>query len=129
LIELEDYLARASARRDAWSPEIAWRVAEDLAARQGADLDWDPDAGEGWITVLVAGQAATMIAVDLPLMIVTDGGSAAPNDIVRIVVPDFGSKILRCSPDVLEESFGYSIGRDGIDFERLSASDLRWSTI
>ncbi|MFF2628230.1 hypothetical protein ACFVUN_20980 [Kitasatospora griseola] len=115
--------------RSHWSGEKAVSAAREAALVLAAKVDWDDDAGEDWVSLLVRGVQVLMISAKVPLAVSLEGSCWEPVGIEVVSVPSFEAPLLRCEFAVLSEVLGDGRAALALDADRFSANDLWFATI
>ncbi|WP_327313996.1 hypothetical protein [Streptomyces sp. NBC_01235] len=133
MIDISDVLGRLAGHSAAWSEEAAVETAGNLARSVGAVVDWDDEAGEEWLSVLLQGVRVAMVSTRLPLVVSVVELSARPEipspDGRVISVPSFDDPVIRCDIAVLGQAFGGEGQFRTLNAESFSANDLWFATV
>ncbi|MFE4660599.1 hypothetical protein ACFRFJ_28390 [Streptomyces hydrogenans] len=133
MIDVSEALAHLHDPPVAWSEELAVGIAGSLAGSVGGTVDWDADADEEWLSVLVRGARVAMVSPTLPLVVADEGvaGDArvlAPVGTV-ITVPSFDASVIRCDIAVLGRVFGEEDKFRELRMDTFSANELWFATV
>ena len=133
MIDISDTLARLGDPPATWREEVAVEIADYLARSVGGAVDWDKEADEEWLSVLVRDARVAMVAATLRLIIAEERTSGdwqvlASNGTV-ILVPSFDSPVIRCDIATLGRAFGEEEKLRALEMETFSANDLWFATV
>ncbi|MCP2258999.1 hypothetical protein LX15_002698 [Streptoalloteichus tenebrarius] len=133
MIDISETLEDLYLSPSSWGAESAREAASSLARHVGALVDWDADAGESWVSVILDARRVAMVSTSYPLAILEGGTSWNPEDVelVRsaVIVPSFDAPFLRCDIVHLGQAFGESERFHSVNIEQFSANDLWYATI
>lgn len=77
-IDLTNFLRGAVSRTSDWSSTSALSLGQRIQQRlPGSELDWDDEAGEEWIRILLGGRAVTIISTVFPVVFYRPDGATA----------------------------------------------------
>ncbi|MFD5633275.1 hypothetical protein ACFWJM_03860 [Streptomyces sp. NPDC127077] len=134
MIDVSDVLARLSDQPVTWTQEVAAGIADKLARSVGGVVDWDDEADEEWLSVLVQDARVAIVSATLRLIVAVERMSEDLQLIDRgetaILVPSFDAPVMHCEIDVLGRTFGEEGKFRELEFEKLfSANDLWFATV
>ncbi|MET8976250.1 hypothetical protein ABZX85_11605 [Streptomyces sp. NPDC004539] len=133
MIDVSDVFARLGDPPVTWREEVAIEVADYLARSAGGVIDWDKEADEEWLSVLVRDARVAMVSTTLRLIIAeerTSGDSQVlAHDSTVILVPSFDAPVMRCDIAVLGRAFGGEDKFRELEMETFSANDLWFATV
>ena len=128
-LDLTNPLVRAAERRGSWSATLASLVAWTIALTHSLSVDWDCDAGEGWLTILSDGSPVAYLSAEIPLAIAVPGVGPWPHVLEAVEVQDLTSTSMTCSPGSLEATFGRVPDAAAFDPSDFTAQNLWYATI
>ncbi|KJY38932.1 hypothetical protein VR46_29195 [Streptomyces sp. NRRL S-444] len=133
MIDISESLRRLSRDPASWSEAAATTFATSLAHSCKAFVDWDADADEAWISILIQDGRAAMVSTKLPLVIALDKIPVDATDSTcgrtTISVPSFDAPVLYCDSSVLDVAFDGENGLRTLSTEGFSANDLWFATV
>lgn len=134
VIDVTSQLIAAMIGRDDWSHGRVLGNARAISVRAMGYIDWDQDAGEEWIRIIVGARVCTFISTAVPLGFLSEA-SRGSLDVSAchfkiITVPDMNASVLACAPDVLRAAFGESaVDSPALDADCFSAEQLWFATV
>ncbi|MFA7761326.1 hypothetical protein [Streptomyces sp. NRRL S-448] len=133
MIDISSTLELIYESGERWTTGTASEVAGDLARSAGAVLDWDIDADEEWLSLLVDNTRIAMISTKIPLIVALEcyllGSSPLPKGARFIGVPSFEDPVMCCDTDALRQAFGEAQAYGTLDPDLFSANDLWFATV
>ncbi|MET7894730.1 hypothetical protein [Streptomyces mirabilis] len=133
MIDVSDALARLGNPPVTWREEVAVEIADYLARSVGGVVDWDKEADEEWLSVLVQEARVAMVSRTLRLIVSEKCTSGDLQDLTRdgtvILVPSFDAPVIRCDIAVLGRAFGEEEALRELEIEAFSANDLWFATV
>jgi hypothetical protein len=128
-VDITALVGRASERRGAWSISVASVVAWVFATAHGLEVDFDGDAGEGWVRLIREGRPVAYLNVHVPLLLSAGTTGTWPYPIVAVVLEDLDTQALRCVPQLLSDAFGSDRLQEHLDPEGFTAEELWYGTV
>ncbi|MFD7553346.1 hypothetical protein ACFV9E_02265 [Streptomyces sp. NPDC059835] len=133
MIDVSDALARLGDPPVTWCEEVAVEIADYLARSVGGVVDWDKQADEEWLSILVQDARVAMVSTTLRLIVAEariSGGLQLPaqNGTV-ILVPSFDAPVMCCDITVLGRAFGEEEKLRELEMDTFSANDLWFATV
>ncbi|MER6533992.1 hypothetical protein ABT215_09295 [Streptomyces sp900105755] len=130
MIDVSDALERLAARPVAWPEEVAVAIADNLARSAGAVVDWDDEADEEWLSVLLQDVRVAMVSTRLRLVVSVTGLPDVPSPDAEVIsVPSFDDPVIRCDTAVLGQVFGSEGISHILNAGNFSANDLWFATV
>lgn len=133
MIDVSDALARLGYPPVTWREEVAVEIADYLARSVGGVVDWDKEADEDWLSVLVQNARVAMVSTTLRLIVAEQRASGdfrvLAQDGTVILVPSFDAPVMRCDIAVLARVFGEEEKLRELEMETFSANDLWFATV
>ncbi|MFD7084748.1 hypothetical protein [Streptomyces sp. NPDC059918] len=133
MTDVSGALARLGDPPAAWREEVAVGIADDLARSLGGVVDWDGEADEEWMSVLVQDSRVAMVSTALRLVVagerVVGHLQIRTPGVSVIAVPSFDAPAMRCDVAVLARVFGGEGKFGELDPEAFSANDLWFATV
>ncbi|MGW1767542.1 hypothetical protein ACWCQL_26225 [Streptomyces sp. NPDC002073] len=133
MIDVTDVLERLGDPPATWSEAVAVEIADLLARSAGGVVDWDKDADEEWVTVLVCDVRVAMVSVTLRLIVAEERLSGELPALAQggmvILVPSFGASVMHCNISLLGRVFGDEGKFRELRMETFSADDLWFATV
>ncbi|MET7652840.1 hypothetical protein [Streptomyces sp. NPDC005486] len=133
MIDISDVLARLGDQPVTWTEEVAVGVADDLARSVGGVVDWDDEADEEWLSVLLRDTRVAMVSTTLRLIVAVERMVGDIQVIARggtaILVPSFDAPVMQCEIDILGRTFGGEDKFRELGLETFSANDLWFATV
>jgi hypothetical protein len=132
MIDISGVVTSVTNGSDGWAPERAVDAASQLAEAVHASVDWDRDAGEGWISLLRGGRRVAMLSAVYPIAFVAGEASIDVQSIEQfgigiVRVESFDDEVLVCDPAVLSAAF--AVTEANLPRSGFSANDLWFATI
>ncbi len=134
MIDVTSQLVVSELRRVDWSPDRALDGARAVSARVRGYTDWDEDAGEGWIRILVGTEVLALVSVAVPIGFIreksNEGLDLSMSGLDLIAVPHIDARVLTCTRDAIAEAFGESAASClALDVRGFSAEELWFATV
>jgi len=127
-------LTTAKTRQPSWN---AWKLGQFLstltAAHRGLWIDWE-EGDESWARILRNDELVGLLSADLPVAFLHHAIAPTTTDAASYELPTIHTVESFESPDystthaAMEIAFGRSLSSSGVDYTRLSVSDLWWVT-
>ncbi|MFH9553552.1 hypothetical protein ACIBAH_02740 [Streptomyces sp. NPDC051445] len=133
MIDVSDALAQLGDPPVTWREEVAVEIADYLAQSVGGVVDWDKEADEEWLSILVRDARLAMVSTTLRLIVAEERTSGDfqvfTQDATMILVPSFDAPVIRCDIAVLVRVFGEEEKLRALEMETFSANDLWFATV
>ncbi|WP_159062007.1 hypothetical protein [Streptomyces sp. WM6368] len=133
MIDISSVLESICGTGDKWVSGAAGAVAGDLARSIGADIDWDGDAGEEWLSLLVEDARVAIVSAELPLIVTLECHSFDSSAVSRgariVAVSSFETPELCCDSAVLRRTFGEMQAYGTLNPDSFSGNDLWFATV
>ncbi|MGW0916237.1 hypothetical protein ACWD1Z_31540 [Streptomyces sp. NPDC002784] len=133
MINVSDALAQLGDPPVTWCEEVAVEIADYLARSVGGVVDWDKEADEEWLSVLVRDARVAMVSTTLRLIVAEERTSGDLQVLARggtvILVPSFDAPVMHCDITVLGRAFGEEEKLRELEMETFSANDLWFATV
>jgi hypothetical protein len=133
VIDVSDALARLGDPPITWREEVAVEIADYLAQSVGGAVDWDKEADEEWLSVLVCDARVAMVSATLRLIVAEERTSGDLQVLAQggsvILVPSFDVPAIRCDIAMLGQAFGEEEKLRELEMETFSANDLWFATV
>jgi hypothetical protein len=133
MIDVTSQLALAALSRADWSPNRAIDLARMISSGMKGCTDWDQDAGEEWIRVLVGARVLALISIVVPFGFILEtpigdqGFSSSGLNLVA--VPDMDVRVLTSTREALMAAFGeLAVASPALDGDCFSAEELWFVT-
>jgi hypothetical protein len=132
-IDITTQLVEAGRLRSDWAPRRSQSLARALTqAIPDARLDWDEDAGEEWVRVLVDQFVVALVRASTPLVIAVRGELSHLQDIdsgpVVVIVDDLETPWLTATEESLRLAFPEREVSPTLDPAAFSGMDLWFAT-
>ncbi|MFF0202138.1 hypothetical protein [Streptomyces sp. NPDC005017] len=133
MIDVSDALVRLGDPPVTWREEVALEIADYLARSLGGVVDWDNEADEEWLSVLVRDTRVAMVSATLRLIVAEERTSGNLQALAQggavILVPSFDAPVMHCEITVLGRAFGEERKLRELELETFSANDLWFATV
>ncbi|WP_060886283.1 hypothetical protein [Streptomyces caniscabiei] len=133
MIDVSDALVRLGDPPFTWREEVAVEISDQLARSVGGVVDWDKEAGEEWLSVLVRGARVAMVSATLQLILAEERAVGDVQVLAQggtvILVPSFNAPVMHCDITVLGQVFGEEEKLRALKMETFSANDLWFATV
>lgn len=134
MIDVTSQLAVAVINRVGWSPERALDSARTISSQVRGDLDWDQDAGEEWVRVLLGVRVVALVSIVIPFGFILKASNAnadfSASSLELVSVPDMDAPVLTCTPDALVAALGErTVSSPAVDVDGFSAEELWFATV
>lgn len=132
MINIDTMLRRAVSGESRWTAGTANAVAEGLARKAFAKVDWDDESGEQWLRILDGDRVSALVSAKVPLIITRKSGfsdTGTPEEVAEVCVNDFDANELSASLEALTEVFGSPERFHILDPAGFSANDLWYATV
>jgi hypothetical protein len=133
MLDITQQIQSCIEQRGTWSNTKSVETAKRIARTIGGQVSWDEEAGECWARVLEGRKVVTIVAVDIPLMIILEeksGCAIVPAEFVVVNVPSMDQRVMSCDADTFGHAFGMRrLGSPAINLNEFSADELWFVTV